>query len=86
MSKRPILLSNKPSSYNLSNSMLIPNNHEREINMFVSNLPSNITETRLAQEFSNTKYKHINICYNEFTNKPLGYAYVTFANEKAGNF
>jgi len=83
MSKRPILLSNKPSSYNLSGPILIQDNHEREINMFVSNLPSNITETRLAQEFSNTKYKHINICYNEFTNKPLGYAYVTFSNEKA---
>jgi len=47
MSKRPILLSNKPSSYNLSGPILIQNNHEREINMFVSNLPSNITEVVL---------------------------------------
>ncbi|KAL6589928.1 hypothetical protein U3516DRAFT_771563 [Neocallimastix sp. 'constans'] len=78
MSKSQILLSNKPSSYN---PILIQDNYEKEINMFVSNIPSNITE---EYEFSNTKYKHINICYNDFTNKPLDYTFVTFSNEKAG--
>jgi len=48
------LLSNKPSSYNLSGPVLIQNNHEREINMFVSNLPSNITEVMI---FSNLIYR-----------------------------
>jgi len=41
MSKSQILLSNKPSSYN---PILIQDNYEKEINMFVSNIPSNITE------------------------------------------
>lgn len=89
MSRKPTLISSKPTLLSACSNTKFPSSFvfqptiERDINMFVSNLPSNITETRLAQEFSNTQYKHINICYNEFTNKSLGYAYITFSNEEA---